>query len=61
MKSHLYIGEEGGVAGNAVASSKRKFCSFFVEKNYKLGQELRTYKPFQQQNEADKIFMISMN
>ena len=56
MQSHLYIGAEGEVAGGAVASSKRKFCSFFVEKNYKLGQELRIYKSFQQQNEADKIF-----
>ena len=56
MQSHLYIGAEGGVEGGAFAPSKRKFCSFFGEKNYKLGQELRNYKPFQQQNEVNKIF-----
>ena len=53
MQGHQYIGEE---SGGAVASSKRNFCQFFREKNHKLGQELRNYKPFQQQNEADKTF-----
>ena len=40
---------------------KEKILFVFIEKNYKLGQELRNYKPFQQQNEADKTFQISMN
>ena len=50
-----------GLQGVQSHPQRENFVLFFVEKNNKLGQELKNYKPFQQQNEADKIFWISMN